>query len=104
MEIGRLDREITIESFTVTRNELMEEVKAWSTFYECWAEVRPVRAQERYEDGNLRAERQKVFRIRWREGIGSTMRIRYDDLIWNIRGVTEIGRREGLDILAEAEE
>jgi len=102
---GKLDRQIVIQTFTsAAANEFGEQTKTWQTFATVWAELKPIRARERFQSTVLRAEKAQIFCIRYLSGLEATMRISYDGLFWNIRGITEIGRREMFEVIAEAEE
>ncbi len=99
MQAGRLDRKITIETPTDVQSGTGVVTQTWATFATPWAEVRPVRGQERFAAAQVAGEIDQVFRIRWLSGVTRKMRISYDSLTWDIIDIAEIGRREGLEIL-----
>lgn len=101
---GVLDRKITIETPSTSSGEYGASTSTtWATWKQVYAQVRPVRANERFASSNLRAERSQIFVVRYLAGISEKMRIQYDNKAWNIRGLTELNRRESIEILAEAE-
>ena len=104
---NRMDRRITIESFTTTTNSFNEQVKSWSAFATVWAEFKPRRMSEAFEAARTVATRQAMFTIRWLSGLNETMRIVFDDGAgsknWDIVSLDQIGRREGWRIIAEVE-
>lgn len=101
MRAGRLDRQITIQSFSNT-------VSADGTPVETWTMLATVRAQiieastEEYqraygEGGNTAI----IVRIRWLDGVTIRHRALYEGRNLNVREVKEIGRRRGLELRCE---
>ena len=99
MRSGSLDRKITIEQKTVSRNTFGEEVETWATFSSVWAKVIPLRGQERFESKLVNAEVDTMFRIRYLSGVLPTMRVVHETRLYDIHSVIEIGRREGHDLV-----
>lgn len=106
MFAGNLDRRITIQRATYTQNALGEQIIAtWNTLATVWAEVMPVSDGERIRALEVSAEITTRFRIRYSSTVASVNpkdRISYDGRVYDISGVKEIGRREGLEITAAA--
>lgn len=102
MRAGRLDRRITLQSVTRTQDAAGQAIESWADLATCWAEVRPVRGAEAVAGGERQATSLREFRIRWREGVTPQYRIVFEARNYDIRDVQEIGRREGLLLIAEA--
>lgn len=102
LDPGRRDRLVTIEQYALTQDTTGGEVKTYSVFRKAWAQVVPLTARDRNMSGGVHSERESKFLIPYISGIDETMRISYDDLYWEILGIAEIGRREGLELLARA--
>jgi SPP1 family predicted phage head-tail adaptor len=115
MRAGRLDRMITIQRRTVTESDSGEPVETWTNlFLRRAASVSPVRGDERLSSDQLVASEQVEFRIRYAASVaslGPKDRIVYPALntaaetpatrnIYDVHGCSEIGRREGLKIIA----
>ena len=100
MRAGAMDREITIEAVTETRTATGAVSKSWATFATVWAERRDVRASEQFKANREMAERATVWRIRYLPGLTEKHRINDGVQIWDIDAIAEIGRRDGLEILA----
>ncbi len=96
---GRMDRKITIQQLTTTYNDYGEPVESWSDLATVWTEVKQQSAREMWEAGKV-SETEMMFRIRYRSGIDSTCRVVYDSTNYDITGVREIGRKNGLEIQA----
>jgi SPP1 family predicted phage head-tail adaptor len=103
MFAGTLDSRITISRATVTTSGLGEATQAWGTLATVWTNATPVRDSEKSENGQINAERAYRFQIRWSPVVASVNakdRVIYDGLTYEIWGVKEIGRREGIEISA----
>ena len=108
MRAGKLDRRVTIQTRSVVRNGVGEEIETWATLAEVWAGIEPQNVAQRFAANQLYAQVNQVFRIRWYEW-GSTLdpnqhRLTYRGRVYDIHGAFEIGRREGLHILTAARE
>jgi SPP1 family predicted phage head-tail adaptor len=103
MRAGRLDRRVTIERKTVTRDDYGAEIITWSTFAQVWAEVREVNSVEKVIDQLRTMSRLTMVTIRWVPGVTTDMRIRVDQdgRILAITSLAEIGRKVGWTIACE---
>jgi len=103
MRAGEMDRVIVIEQELTTRGTQGGEKKEWVRFAKLWASVREVSGSETFISEQTQAFMRTVFRIHFRSGIKSVMRIVYGGNIYDIQGKPkELGRREGLEINAIA--
>lgn len=98
MNAGKLDRRVTIQQPTETRDEFGSVTKVWTDLVSVWAHKREMSARERFAAGQELSERSAIWIIRWRTDITAKMRIRDDQgQLWDIQAVTEgFGRRESL--------
>lgn len=107
MNAGSLDRRITVQAATFVASATSgEKVATWADAFGAWAGVTPVRADEGFTEDQRRAEAVKQFRIRYRSGLSpKTHRVVFEARTYDIHSITEVERREGLDIvgLARAE-
>jgi len=102
MRAGKLDRVITIQRFTST-------VDDDGTPIQTWTDVATVRAQlvQSSTDEYIAARGAVdtavvIFRMRWLDGITNADRVSYDDTLFNLKEIKEIGRRKGLELRCEA--
>jgi len=100
MNLGNLDRRIAIEVATIT-NVYGEAVTTWTTFASVWANYRPLRGKELIAAQQVDAQIEASFRVRWIDGLTPAHRISFDGEIWDIMATPELGRREGIDIMAK---
>ena len=102
MQAGKMDRLITIEQATSTRDTVGDAVPTWSTFATVWARKVRSRGTEQFKAERETAEREIRLEIRYLAGLDETMRIRFDGQIFDIEDLEEIGRRAGWTIRAVA--
>jgi len=107
MQIGRLDRQITIQENTPTRSGTGAEKESWGTIGTDGtprANVRSVAGGETFRGAQIVAEATKVFLVRHRTDLTTKMRISYESEAYDIHKIDELGRGEGLIIQASAVE
>lgn len=102
LQIGKMDRRITIEQPTETQGSMGETLTTWSTFAEVWANAYSGSGREFVAARQINAEVSMQFQIRYIAGITATMRILYDGAYFDIDRISEVGRRERIDIFAKA--
>ena len=102
MEPGRLDRRIDILERSAATDDWNQSSNSYSTLATVWAEVRDPGAREREEADQKVTVSTKIFIIRFRSDITTIHRISYNSDSYQITGLAEIGRQEGLRITAEA--
>jgi len=96
MKAGQLRHRIVIEKQTQTKNAIDEIILTWSTFCTVWAAIEPATGQTYYAANQLEAKVDGRVRIRYRDDIEPTMRIKYGDRILNIGSIVhpQENRRE----------
>lgn len=107
MRAGELDRRITIERYTESRNEFNEPVLSWLPLATVWANRRDASASESWRAQEVGAQITTRFRIRYSSEVADVNprdRIRYEGRLYNIVGVREAadGRNVALEIDAVA--
>ena len=100
---ARMDRQITIQQQTVTYDDYGEPQTSWFDLATVWAEVRQQSARETWQAGKV-VETEMAFKIRYRNGVNETCRVVYDGINYDITGVREIGRRDGLEVMEKVVE
>ena len=98
MRAGRLDREITIQSFAAGVDELGTPDQTWATFATVRAQLVQASTEEFLRGHGETDAMAVVFRIRWLAGVTTNHRVQYEGRSLNIREVKEIGRRRGLEL------
>jgi SPP1 family predicted phage head-tail adaptor len=101
MRAGKLDRIIVVQQVSLSQDIMNEPIQTWSTYLTCYAEWRPITTNERFRaqgDHSIDAGR---FITRF-YAINPLMRISFDSKIYKITGISEITRRQGLEIAVES--
>lgn len=107
LNAGDLDREIVLQTKTVTTNpKTGEQVETWDQNpVTIWANWDPSSSREIFAAQNRQAAYvDGVFRIYWREPrpMPERNRIVFDGTVYDIRPAIEVGRREFWDLPAVA--
>jgi SPP1 family predicted phage head-tail adaptor len=103
MHAGKLDRRVEIRQATETQAPGSgQPIETWATVATVWAEVSPMRPFERLASREMQAWADTKFRVRFLDGVHPKCRLLYDGREWDIKTVSEIGRRAGLEIEATA--
>lgn len=85
-----------------TACNVSNKVKPVTRSYQEWAERLELRGDERYAATQMVAEADTRWRIRYRADLTPIDRLSYAERIYDVTGVVEIGRREGLEIYSKA--
>ncbi len=105
MNIGALDRRVTLQEPTSTVNDYGERTVSWGTYATVWAAIeRKPSASERNSGEQVVSFQSVIFTLRnssQGELHSSSYRISYDSKIYEILGVQEVGRSEQLRVITE---
>lgn len=104
MDAGRLDRIIKLYTNTPTQNSTSgEEQRSTTLLATLWAEKRDLGSVERVRSDRTLAVNTATFITRHVDGVTQETILVEDatSTEWNITGIKEIGRREGLELLCE---
>lgn len=99
---GKLDRLVTLETNTPSADTHGQPIESWSTIASVYAEKMNPKAVERYVNNQDAGFRTVVWRIRWRSDVDNLDRVTYDSNNYQVKGVTEVGRKHYLLLLTEA--
>ena len=105
MKAAKLDRSITIERFTETRDAFNNPVETWTTLATVRASVEHIRDSERWTAQEVGAAATMRFQIRWSSTLAELNakdRVIYEGDTFDVAAVKELGRRKGLEITAAA--
>lgn len=97
------DRRVAILRPVFMRDAHNEQVEGEPERVERWASVRPAPGTERFQDAETAAAAPMRFVLRYEADlVRVTDRIEHDGRTYAVASVTEIGRREGWEVLATA--
>jgi SPP1 family predicted phage head-tail adaptor len=103
MQAGRMDRSVVLQHRVLTRSATTgEEVVTYEAYATVWAGKRDLRGREFFAAQQVNSDITTLWQIRYRADVVATDRIVVEGLNYSISGVSEIGRRDGLEIQATA--
>jgi SPP1 family predicted phage head-tail adaptor len=100
MNVGRLDRKVTIQQVARSRDVYGGWTETWSDFAVVWASITWQTAGERLNVARETSTTKGIFYIRYMDGITDDMRIVYGGN-WDIIDVVYKDRRRSIEITAE---
>jgi SPP1 family predicted phage head-tail adaptor len=99
---GRLDQAVVIQRKVVIQDDFGQPIETWTDWRIVKMNKRDVRAEERFRSNQELATETAVFVTHWVNGVLTTDRLITDGKTYDIVGLAEIGRRNGLEITAVA--
>jgi SPP1 family predicted phage head-tail adaptor len=96
---GRLRERVTVQRATETRNALGETVQSWETFAERWASVNGLSSREVLLQGQQQTELSHRVRMRYVDGMTSTMRLVWRGRVLEIASLLEHNNRSEHELL-----
>lgn len=100
---GRMNRRLTFQTRTLTRDTTGGRVESWADSFKAWAELVKHDAAEKLLGDSERIDDTKHFRIRWRAGLSAgSHRVLYQLRFYDIQGVTEEGIQDRLLLTCRA--
>ncbi len=99
---GEAFERITLQSKTVTKNAIGEEVVTWADVLPVtWAEAHPISGKEFFSAEQTRYQADVLFRIRYRTGLSREHRVVWRGENYDITQIIDVGaRRHTHEILA----
>ena len=102
LRASTLSRVITVERLTTDLNANRNPVSTWTNIATLRAEVLQHAVDEAEADSGNRDTDSVTFRTRFFTGLTTADRIRFMGRVYNVKGWTEVGIRNGLEIRAVA--
>lgn len=96
-----MDRRISIQTMTVSRDAHGGQLQTWTELAEIWAQVIPLRGKELFEAAQFQAGAEVKFVIRYRDDFDEKARIVFENRQYDITHIAELGRRRGLEVTAK---
>ena len=90
MNIESLNKRITIQNFTTTINENGFEEQAWVDYKTIWSSVSNLFGREYFSAMAVQAEKTIKFTIRYTKDIDESMRIVFQNKIYNITFIDNV--------------
>jgi SPP1 family predicted phage head-tail adaptor len=91
---GDLRERIVIQSKSIARNSIGEEVVTWPDFLTLWAQAEPLRGREFFAAAQMQSSVEVRFRIRYRSDITvDTHRVLWRAVTYDIRSIIDADAR-----------
>ena len=87
MDIGRLNKRVTIQQQSSTYDAAGQLVEDWSTFATVWADIKHKSGSETIKSGAIASDVQASIRIRYKQGVTAGMRVLYKTSQYEILAV-----------------
>lgn len=96
MQAGKLKHRITLQKEVKSKNDFNEWVTTYADWVTIWGEILPAVGSNYYASKQIDAKVDGVVKIRYREGVLPTMRIKYGNRYLSIVSIVQPqeGRRE----------
>lgn len=91
MNAGALNQRITIQQRADGVDQLGQAATTWADVATVWAAAAPLRGREFFAAGQMQTEVSLRFKIRWRAGIESAMRVLWRGQAHDIVSVIDVG-------------
>lgn len=101
INIGNMDRRITIERSTETVKSSGDVVKAWTIVAVVWAEIIQQTASEFFTGYGEAETGTVIFRVRYYPGITTADRVTYNGNSYGLKEIMEFGRFDALELRGE---
>lgn len=97
---GQFDQRIKLQSKSVTRNGIGEEVVSWVDTATVWARVEPIRGREFFAAAQMQDATDHRITIRYRTGVTRDMRVMWGTTALDIVSVIDVNaRHENLELM-----
>ena len=87
MNPGLFRHKITLMKLVTTQDEIGNMIEEWQPIRTCWTAIKTVKGQEYFSAASVRAEKTYRFIIRYTPNINETMKIDYNNRLFDIQSV-----------------
>lgn len=103
MQIGRLNRRITVQQPGSTQDAVGQPVATWADFATLWADIKTAGGLETIKAGADTSVVKASIRVRWRTDLTAAMRCLADDgTVYEIKAVLpDVAGRRHVDLVCE---
>lgn len=93
-EIGELRQRIVFQSAIKLDDGYGGKEIVWRDAFSAWARIEPLSAHEKFEAMSVQSGVTRRVYIRYRPDVGTEMRIKYGNRIFEIEGILDVGERK----------
>lgn len=87
MKIGTLRHRIQIQTKTISEDSLKQQTESWTDVATVWARIEPLSGREYFQARQETAEVSVKVTMRYRNDIVPSMRLRFEDRIFEVLSV-----------------
>lgn len=98
MSASRLDRQIELQSATEVKDAFGQATKTWATQSTVWAHKRGLGSRERFAAAQVQQSEAVIYTIRYNASVTQLWRVKDGDVLLDIIGLRELGRRQWLEL------
>lgn len=98
MNIGKLNKRITIQQQAAGKDAGGEATGAWSDVVTVWARELKLTGKESTDDMSRTVERSRTWQVRYRTGLTTDMRVKVVDDYYQITDIRIIDRNNHIEI------
>jgi len=104
MRIGSLNKLVSIEEYTETKDSFGAVTKTWTELSKAWANIVPLSGNEKYVSAEKHATATHQITIRYLAGVNPKMRVVYGTRVFEIVYAPNVGERNKMMQLIVEEE
>ena len=101
MKAGKLDRRLSVKTSTFAQDAAGQPVATETTLATIWAHKMEQRPSEVFNAGSDKVLEQIIFQVRYRTDITTSMVVVYKTNRFEIKGITEVGRNNRMNLICE---
>lgn len=90
MRAGKLKHSITVERYTLTRNDFGEMIEEWSDLFSTRAEIKPLTGKEYFASNMQVSEMTHKITFRYSQQVKTSDRVLFDGRYFDITSVANI--------------
>ena len=90
MDIGQLNKRIIIQKLTISENDMGDSIETWIDYKTVWSSITNLHGREFYQAMQVQAENTVKFVIRYCKDLDTSMRILFQDNLYNITFIDNI--------------
>lgn len=102
MNIGQMNKRITIQTVTTTQDSYGSQSESWADTVTVWGAIWPLSGKEIVNAGQVEADFNVRIRIRYRSSVTVKNRIKYGSRYFNIKEVINLNEKnQWLELMCE---
>jgi len=102
MDIGKLNKRVTIQSQSTSYDDAGQQVETWNTFATVWANIKHKSGSETIKSDAIASVVRASMRIRYLPGVNAGMRVMYGNTLYRIEAVLpHVEEKRYVDLVVE---